>query len=496
MGVQLELDRKREIVSLLLSKGIILDRTMLNQIATMNDIDSFHSFITQELTTADQTTKFADLLNKYDKQSANPQQRPEVSIVFSYKEEPKKRDVQDFIGLFSARYNSLKTILQNRKELQNLTSINRLNQKKEREQAAIIALVTDKQTTKSGNLVLTVEDQTGTIKAIVSQNSDGFEMAKETVLDEVIGIVGMSAGNAMFVSSIILPDIPIYLEMKKSPDEAYALFMGDFHFGSNVFLKDAFEKFISWIRGDEGNETQKELAKKVKYLFMVGDIVEGIGIYPDQDKDLTITDIYDQYTEFARYASMIPKGVQIIICPGNHDAMRISEPQPPLYKDFAEAIYKLPNVTIVSNPSCVNIHASKEFPGFDVLMYHGFSFPYYADTVESIRNKGGQQRVDLIMEFLLKRRHLAPSHTSTLYLPDANKDSLVIDKVPDFFVSGHIHRVSATNYRNVTLLSCSCWLEKTEYQEKMGLKPQPGRAVLVNLQTRKVKMLKFYDSED
>jgi DNA polymerase II small subunit/DNA polymerase delta subunit B len=63
-------------------------------------------------------------------------------------------------------------------------------------------------------------------------------------------------------------------------------------------------------------------------------------------------------------------------------------------------------------------------------------------------------------------------------------------------VSGHIHRASASNYRNVTLLNCSSWLKKTEYQEKVGLHPQPGRAILVNLQTRKVKILKFYDDPD
>ena len=176
--------------------------------------------------------------------------------------------------------------------------------------------------------------------------------------------------------------------------------------------------------------------------------------------------------------------------------MRIAEPQPPLYKDFAEAVWKLPNVTMVSNPAYVNIHKTEKFPGIDVLMYHGFSFTHYADAVESIRSAGGQARSDLIMKYVLQRRHLAPTHKSTLYLPDPHKDSLVIDKVPDFFVSGHIHRASASNYRNVTMLNCSSWLRKTEYQEKVGLHPQPGRAILVNLQTRKVKILKFYDDPD
>ncbi|MFC1723932.1 hypothetical protein ACFL0V_07375, partial [Nanoarchaeota archaeon] len=145
------------------------------------------------------------------------------------------------------------------------------------------------------------------------------------------------------------------------------------------------------------------------------------------------------------------------------------------------------------NPAIVNIDSSEEFSGFDILMYHGFSFIWYADVVESIRSKGGQKRPDLIMEFLLKRRHLAPTHKSTLYLPDEKRDHLVIEKVPDFFVSGHIHRVSATNYRNVTCLNCGCWLRTTEYQEKAGIEPQPGKAVLVGLHDRKVKILNFHE---
>jgi DNA polymerase II small subunit len=498
----LEIDTKKEIVSLLLNKGVILNRNMLTQIGEIPDPDSFRSFIITQPTL--EMPDFSFILEKYNQERKNeespssieyPAEQGTVEILFSYNEEPKKRDVQDFVNYFTARYEAISAILKHRKELQSLTSINRLNQKKEKEQIAVIGIVKDKQETKTGKIMLTLEDPTGTIKAAVSTNSpEAFELAKETSLDEVIGLTGMSSDKIIFANNIILPDVPLYKEMKKSPDEAYALFLGDFHFGSKVFLKEAFEKLIFWLRGEHGNETQREIPKKIKYIFLVGDLVEGVGIYPDQDNDLEIPDIYEQYTEFAKHLRRIPGNIKIIVCPGNHDAMRLSEPQPTLYKDFAEAVWKMPNVVMVSNPAIINIHASKDFPGFDVLMYHGFSFPFYADHVESIRNAGGQQRVDLIMKYLLQRRHLAPTHTSTLYLPD-QKDNLVIEKVPDFFVSGHIHRVSATSYRNVTLLSCSCWLEKTEYQEKMGLHPQPGRAVLVNLHTRKVKILNFYGAE-
>ncbi|MBW2964085.1 DNA-directed DNA polymerase II small subunit [Candidatus Woesearchaeota archaeon] len=496
----MEIEHKKGIVSALMSRGVLIDSDTLRKIEQITDGRAFKQFILDDTNQLQGSVSFSDILDKYKTQSiqninSDTEKIPEgvVKITFSYQGEPKKREVQDFTNYFISRYNALKSILQNRKELQNLTSISRLNQKREREQTAIIGIISDKQVTKTGKLVLNVEDTTGQIKAIISPNSDSFETAKECVHDEVIGIVGLCTGSVIFANNIIIPDVPAFKEVKKSPDEAYALFMGDFHFGSKVFLHEPFDKFMSWLNGHQGNEAQREVVKKIKYLFMVGDLVEGVGIYPDQEKDLEILDIYEQYNEFAKHLKRIPPHIKIIICPGNHDAMRIAEPQPPLYKDFAEAVYKLPNVIMVSNPSYLNIHSSENFTGFDVLMYHGFSYPTYADIVESIRSQGGQKRPDLIMKFLLQRRHLAPAHKSTLYLPDANKDPLVIDKVPDFFVSGHIHRVSAANYRNVTLLNCSSWLKRTEYQEKVGIYPQPGRALLVNLQTRKVKILKFYD---
>jgi DNA polymerase II small subunit len=146
---------------------------------------------------------------------------------------------------------------------------------------------------------------------------------------------------------------------------------------------------------------------------------------------------------------------------------------------------------MVSNPALVNIHAIDGFEGYNVLLYHGYSFDYYVANVDSIRNNGGYDRADLIMKFLLKRRHLAPTHTSTLYMPYADKDPLVIDTIPDFFVTGHIHKAAVAKYKNITLISGSCWQSKTDFQEKVGHHPEPSRVPAVNLATREVKILRF-----
>ena len=187
--------------------------------------------------------------------------------------------------------------------------------------------------------------------------------------------------------------------------------------------------------------------------------------------------------------------MKIIICPGNHDAVRLAEPQPVLDYDIAKPIYELENVVVVSNPAIVNVGKEGDFEGFDILMYHGYSYDDYSANVESIRFSGAtiSDRTNMVMKFLLQKRHLAPTHGSTLFIPDPDEDDLVIDTVPDFFVSGHIHKANITQYGKVTKISGGCWESITPFQIKAGHSPEPGKVPIVNLKTRATKILKFID---
>ncbi len=460
-------DEKKKAVEVLLKKKILVSPDMLSR-ASIEEIEN---------------------LGNPASKSSN------VSVLFSYVDSPKKREFQDFVDYFNSRFKSIEGILVSRPELKNTTTISRLKFMSGRESVSIIGMVRDKSITKNGNIILNVEDQTGMIKVLVTKNKQSvFAMANDTVHDEVIGIVGAHNGEIIFANSLILPDIP-HSELKKSPDEGYAVFLSDIHVGSKKFLSEDFSRFIKWIDGKLGNDEQKDVAAKVKYVIVSGDVVDGVGIYPNQEEELEITDIYEQYSKCAELLKKIPPDKKIIVSPGNHDSMRISEPQPPFSGPISAPLLELPNLIAVSNPGFINIDSSKNFGGFDVLIYHGYSFDHYVANVESIRMNGGYDRADLIMKFLLQRRHLSPTHSSTLYLPISN-DHLVIGKVPDFFVTGHIHRAYASHYKHVTLLSGSCWQGKTSFQERMGHVPQPSRVPIVNLKTREVKILKFGAEND
>ena len=358
----------------------------------------------------------------------------------------------------------------------------------------MIGIVENKRVTKNDNLLIELEDLSGKINVLINKNKNELrDVAKEIVLDEVVVITGNINDGFVFADKIFFPEIPLTKELKKNPIEEYAVFISDLHVGSKSFLEEDFNKFLDWLNSKDINlnaNGKKIDVDKIKYLFIVGDLIEGIGIYPSQEKDLKIKDYYQQYRKLSELLERIPKKVNVILCPGNHDAIRLDEPQPPLGKEFLGDFLERENVFSVSNPALVNIGATNNFSGFDVLIYHGGSFPYYADSVDDIRLKGGVTRTDMIMKLLLRKRHLAPTHTSTSYIA-GSKDNLVINKVPDFFISGHLHRCSVANYNNVIMLNCSCWFPQSDYQEKRGIEPEPSRAILVNLHTMESKIIYF-----
>jgi DNA polymerase II small subunit len=397
----------------------------------------------------------------------------------------KKLEVKDFVGHYKNRFNELKNILQEHSELTNLVSINKISGG--RQGISVIGMVIDKKQTKNKNLLLEIEDFSGRMKVLVNANKpDLLEKAEDIVLDSVIGFNGSGNKEILFVNEIVFPEANL-VERKNSSIDEYAAFIGDLHFGSKRFLKEDFEKFIEYLNG---NLDDNEEVMKIKYLFIVGDVVTGVGNYPGQEDDLEIPDLEEQFQGLAEILGKIRKDIQIIISPGNHDGVRIMEPQPLFNEKFAWELYQLPNVILTGNPAQVNIGFYSGFSGFNVLTYHGFSFPYYANNVSSLVSVRAMNCPEKIMKFLLKHRHLAPTHTSTQFFPH-EKDSLLIKNIPDIFVSGHTHKSGLVYHNNILLVSTSSWESMTPYQEKFGNEPDHCKVPIFNLKTRAVKVLDF-----
>lgn len=412
-------------------------------------------------------------------------EKESVKLLSGFPSNSQKLEVKNFVDYFRGRFNEMKTFLQENPKMKNLVSINKISGY--RQGISIIGLVSDKRVTKNKNILLEIEDLTGTIKILINQNKpELIEEGENIALDSVLGFVGSGNGEIFFANEIIFPDS--YLpERKNSPVEEYAVFLGDLHFGSKLFLKKNFLKFLDYLNGNLPNTPEVE---KIKYLFIVGDLVAGVGNYPTQERDLEIGDIEEQFIGLAELLKKIRKDITIIVSPGNHDGVRLMEPQPLLNEKYAWALYNLKNILFTPNPSLVNVGAIKDFSGFNILTYHGFSFPFYNNVIPKLMTLGSLNSPDKIMQYLLKNRHLAPTHSSVQYFPH-EEDPLIIKKVPDILVSGHTHKGAISYYNNILIVSVSSWEAKTVYQEKMGNDPDFCKVPLFNLKTRQVKILDF-----
>ena len=420
--------------------------------------------------------------------------RSPVKIISSPVLASQKLTVKDFVKHFRNRYVFLKGLLQQRTELENLTSIDKINNN--HKNFSIIGIVTNKSVTKNKNIILEVEDLTDRAKLLINQNREEvYNKSKEIMLDDVIGFKCSGTKDFLFVNDLFYPDSFIR-EKHRSEQEEYAIFVSDFHVGSGNFLKNNFEKFISWLNGEGCDNEQKELINKIKYMFVVGDTIDGVGIYPGQEKDLAIKDIKEQYVQLAEYYKKIPEHITIIQCAGQHDAVRVAEPQPPVGEDFAEPLFQFKNLYLVSNPSLVEICGNKDKVGIKVLMYHGASMHPVENEIEELRVQRASFNPTKIVKHLLLRRHLAPSHGSMVYIPDKDNDSMLIKEVPDIMATGDLHRTDIDKYHDIMLISCSCWQSMTAFEEKVGNKPDPCKVPILNLKTFSIKILDFSEPSD
>ena len=144
--------------------------------------------------------------------------------------------------------------------------------------------------------------------------------------DDVIGVSGYfsQTGDLMYVDDIHFPPLGKHQRRVAGEDRAVsAAFISDLHLGSKTFLEPQWHKMIQWFNEDP-------LAKTVRYLVISGDGVDGVGIYPNQDKELNIPDLFNQYSRLGTMLQDLPDWVEVLLLPGNHDAVRPAEPQPAL----------------------------------------------------------------------------------------------------------------------------------------------------------------------
>ena len=392
-------------------------------------------------------------------------------------------EIGNLIEYFQNRYKKLSGILEKRPELRTWQKINEITENQT--DLNLIVMITDIRSTKNGHYLIEVEDDTGSMPILVSKDNDELiRAARNLMRDEVIGVIaqkraGQSENQLAICQNLIDPDVP--RKDRKEVDFG-TVFTSDIHIGSSTFLEDAFVRFTKWLNGDYGSEEQREMANNVKYMIIGGDIVDGIGVYPNQDKELAIKDITAQYDEAARLVGDIRSDIKIIITPGNHDASRVAEPQPAVPEKYAKSLYKLNNVEFLSNPSTVSLD------GLEVLIYHGRGI----DDMVMGSNDFSHERNDLVMKEFLRKRHLAPLYGERTPLASELEDHLVIDSVPDVLHTGHVHINTYANYKGIHCINSGTFQTQTEFQKIYNIVPTPAEVPIIDVGGN-YKQLKFID---
>jgi DNA polymerase II small subunit len=343
----------------------------------------------------------------------------------------------------------------------------------------IVGLASDVRWTRTGSMRFIVEDEYSQVLCILKPPSDASPLHPSLdglMNDEIVGVSGWflsGEGEPIFFCRDIHKP-PLGNHSKAQADEESAVsaaFLSDVHFGSKTFLGPQWEKMIHWFKNDP-------LARTVKYFVLSGDGVDGVGIYPGQERHLTITDLFNQYGELARMLEEVPDWVDVVMLPGNHDAVRPAEPQPALDPEVQQ---DYSNTTFVGNPCDFSLH------GVRVLSYHGKSIDDFVATLRSVT----YSKPEMAMRAMLERRHLAPSWGGKTPLSPEPEDRLVIPVVPDIFVTGHVHGHFVGDHKGTLMVHSSTWQNQTDFQRMLGFQPKPCILTVVNLHSFATESISF-----
>ncbi len=407
--------------------------------------------------------------------------------------------VEGYASLFRSRYEKSLKILSLRqdskkvkkieiiKQLFNQSKINYNSMSKELSNNSLFVagLIMNKDI-KNNNYDITIDDQTGLLTATTYND----ELKKQISMLTVDQMVMIEFENNLqrkknTIKNLFSLDIPDRIP-NKSKSEIFSILISDLHIGSKFFMEKEFQNFLEWLNGKkEGGEGEGEnnddIIAKIKYICICGDLIDGIGIFPNQDKELLEKDSFSQMDHAISILSKIPKHMKVFLIPGNHDLGRRALPQPAIPKKYAEKLYSLDNVTMLGNPCMINME------GIKILMFHGQSLD---DIIASIPGLSYSKPAEA-MKVLLKSRHLSPIYGQRTPIAPEKEDMMIIEEVPDVLHSGHVHVIDVDSYKGTLLVNSGAWQSQTPFQQTMGITPTPGIAIAINLSNLKPYKVDF-----
>lgn len=400
-----------------------------------------------------------------------------VEVLKTYEAKPFSDDLEARRQYFVDRYRKISSILRSRADLSPYYSLRKARGLPDGSEGKTIVMLYEKHEN-----YLVVEDPETTAKIMIPKDCsrDLREKIDRLIPDSVVGVSFRVSGSKLFCRSLIFPDVPLK-KIGMADEDVSVLMTSDIHFGSQKFSEKAFRRMVRWLRGGGLNEMERSQAFKIKYIVIAGDLVDGVGIYPQQEKELQFKDVGKQYEMLLEILSQIPDYIMVIVIPGNHDAAPRALPQPPIFREYMGRAGANGNLLSLSNPCMVSLH------GVRFLVYHGTSM----EDIATFSKNASYDKPDNSMELMLQLRHLAPVYGSRTPLLTQGADELVVEDVPDVFHTGHVHVFRSRVYKGIRLVNSGTWQERTKYQEQMGIMPTPNVAGILELKNGSFSEISF-----
>ncbi|TXT66158.1 MAG: DNA polymerase II small subunit [Promethearchaeota archaeon] len=389
----------------------------------------------------------------------------------------------DFYNMTLDKFKKLKKLMRKRPETNSATNINTVKKFSENKEVSIIGLVKNIRRTKNEHYFFELEDLTGSVNVLVrndSEKRDLLNIIKNTIEDQMLYVAGTynkgkeDKEGIIFANVVSKIDIPMEFKPKTSAEPLSVALLSDMHIGSAEFEEPLWNRFLEFLNGNLGNKQQRSIAGKIKYLIINGDLVDGVGVYPNQQEDLIIPDIYDQFKKAAELFSAVPEYIKIILSSGNHEPVRNAIPRPAVPKKYCNELINL-GVKVVGNPCMVETH------NITSLVFHGDSLLDLNLSIPGLSN----DKPAATMKELLICRHLAPSFGNKTQIAPTEKDWLIINEVPNIFHTGHLHINGFGIYRGVRLVNSGCFQAQTDFMKSLGISPTPGEVPIIELDTLK-----------
>ena len=470
MGTELEVLRRA------LRKGINLSPEALNFLSGLGeeDLESLLDLLPDRV-----VLDLKDLLPLIGRRPEVPSEGElggDVSILLRPADLGVTGTPEEFVRFFRFRFEKLRSILLKRidlepipvAELRNSTSRNGDN-------LIVVGIVLDKAMMRDRSIRMTLEDETGSVSVVFKRESRYWETADKVPVDSVIAVRGTYVNGKIFAESLMLPEVSDG-EVEARFHEGKVVLVSDVHIGSRYFNERAFDRFVRWL-GSEG-------AEDVRYLVICGDLVDGIGVYPNQEEELRIADVHKQFEYASAILSRVPNRIKVIYIPGNHEPVRQAEPQPEVPRDYLEVLKDMnPELIHLPNPAMVSIG------GVRIMLYHGRSLNAIMKHIPGLQPITPSTVVEA-MSWMLRLRNLAPIYGEHPLSPE-ERDWLVLTEVPNVIHTGHIHVYGVGEYRGVKLINSGTFENETPYIKSLGIEVTVGKVPVLNLKNLDLEVMDF-----